>query len=981
MESFMNRGFNVVSKELTLPSSLLIEASAGTGKTFAIEHLYQRLVLEGRSRILTVTFTKAATSELKERIRNLLETTIIALEGKGELPPYLQDLSEEELIEVRRKITMQLASFDERFITTIHGFCAEMLSLDALATNTSLQIDPEEDEKRIRSSLKDFLRSQATSPLSPLQFEKLIKAYGRSIEALQTALLPLVSSGAPLIQPVDLPQLGLLLNREIDKMRNSWSFGEALDAVRTFRGVTNRQGEIKPSIQTLLKRLWDGERDLPLDLFAKWKESSLRKGEPLPPLPFASIYQLYTTWTNPSLLLLFLAEKARAYLQERNSHQSYLGFDQLLSLMNKMVKEPSFQKRVLDEFDAALIDEFQDTDPIQWSIFKHLFLGQKPLYLVGDPKQAIYRFRQADIYTYLRAKEEIEQVVSLTTNYRATKSLVEALNTLCTSIPDFFPLPKFNKALDCPPVQPSEDAEQGDDALFLMRAQSAESLIDEAHEIVLNLHEKEQLPWSQFAILVKDRHQAEAVRSNAPFPTCSNRKAPLIESKAYPLWLDLLELIEEPRNRSAIRRFFLGQLFNLPPSDFAKKESDLIKKVTNWRQSFLDRGAAALLEALFSERSCLKRILESPEGETLFDDFRQLASAGVESNLPPLDLFAFYQTLPESIERQEVHHDAVTVTTIHMSKGLEWDVVLPIGLALPHPLPKGVVASSNGFESLDMCPDRLGEWICELDAEKMRQLYVAITRAKKRLYLPRPLEKAKTQREKTSPIQLFVDRLQIPLERFAPLTSIQASARRALEIVSPEFKKTLPPLAWQESSLLSFSSMHTSSPPPLNIESNEPRGPLVGTLLHRFLQERERRPSLLGTPLEGHESWTYKILDAAWELKIEGIRLGDLSPSVSTHELEFLYQEGENLITGAIDFLFEHDQKIYLIDWKSNSLPAYTVEEMQKAMRDHDYFLQALLYKKAITKWLEGSEKQLGGCYYIFLRGLNSVNEEGILSV
>ncbi len=306
------KSFDILKRKEEIFSSKLLEASAGTGKTFTIEHLVTRLLIEKQlrlSQILTVTFTRAAARDLRVRIRSCIENGISALKNNTEeAPDYLKAILDKE--QALTSLTEALFCFDEAQIFTIHGFCARALKEFSLEGNISLgSLGNENNSNKeiIRNVIKDYFRSgQVLKDLGKENFDALMEIYKLNYSKLEKELA-----------------------KEIDK-----------------------KIEFDPSAT---------------DLFT------------------------------------IVAMKCQRMLKQHLAEKEILGPDEWLKAMSEAVKNREFRHKLQSKFQAVVVDEFQDTDPEQWVIFETLFLDQEfpcPLYLVGDPKQSIYFFRQAR-YLYL----------------------------------------------------------------------------------------------------------------------------------------------------------------------------------------------------------------------------------------------------------------------------------------------------------------------------------------------------------------------------------------------------------------------------------------------------------------------------------------------------------------------------------------------------------------------------------------------------
>ena len=230
----------------------------------------------------------------------------------------------------------------------------------------------------------------------------------------------------------------------------------------------------------------------------------------------------------------------------------FLSPDAILTEMAKLLERPQFRELVKQKYRAVIIDEFQDTDPVQWAIFRTLFLNVKQLYIVGDPKQSIYAFRNADLYTYLEAKENFS-VAHLDTNFRSAPKLIDALNTLF-STKEWMYLPKLQKFLDVHRVQAGVK-EDGEGLLHFFVSQEKDE------ERLFAFIAQNIVPHLSNAVLVKDRFQGarlQAYLRKWNISCAVKRAGSLADTLAFSAMHDLLEAVKRPDDASAVKKVLAG---------------------------------------------------------------------------------------------------------------------------------------------------------------------------------------------------------------------------------------------------------------------------------------------------------------------------------------------------------------------------------------------------------------------------------------
>jgi len=904
-------GFNVLDPDLDLFQNHFLEASAGTGKTFAIENIVVRMLKAGIDieRILVVTFTRAATADLKNRIR--------------------KNIAKERLQEA-------LFKFDEARIFTIHSFCFHSLREYALEADLSLEQDEEPSDENARAIIKDYLRT--LQDVSPYQLEKLIR---KGLDSLIDSILRYAQDRIPIDQGRSYEEISASLRAL------PFAPDKLFDQARFFGKMSNRQKMLKPEIEKELHtfvQFMEGKDvniiDSPLLLMTR--ENKL-KSAPEGYWEFLSkAVPLVDEISDELKILARLCEGARKKLEESEE----LSFEDLLCKMDQKVQEPHFAKKIRSQYDVVLIDEFQDTNPIQWRIFKTLFLNHSILYLVGDPKQAIYRFRHADIYTYMDAKRAFAKTEVLDTNYRSAPQVVNKLNELFEHLD--IALPKTGEKIDYRPVKcdPNKN-DQG--AVFHLQA---ESEIDLFVAVLRRLCK----PFSSNAVLVKDRYQAERFISfakNLGFPAVSRRARSLLDSPAFPALKELIFAVLHPYNREAVLRVLGGQLYGWPLDRLEEENPFFDYKTILQKQG---------LFAFFRKWSADQGPALIARDESFYQDLLQLVEYLAEEEIALEELLPFLDQLKVELPaRQNGEADAIQVLTTHVSKGLEFETVFPIGLILPAVRRRELVVVDGCYQ----CSEKaLQMHHAELDAEEMRQLYVAFTRAKKQLYIL-------SLREGRGPINRFLAKAHFPPEEVTGEELPKAPEEVQKEIVEPrEISRKYKPVV-----IDSFSSLFAAKSNKVELLPSTqrlPSGAEFGTWLHDLLEqlpfhEYEKKLSSLiqSSPLKPYHDEVYTLIEKALTTPLPNLcALVDIAPNRMIKEMEFLYKTERGYMKGFIDLFFEHEERFYFLDWKSN-----LVDNLELLMKRNHYDEQAKIYQEASMRYLKlFPNKSFGGSFYLFLR-------------
>lgn len=467
---------------LTLPlrGSRLIEASAGTGKTFTIALLYVRLVLGDRGQddsnafarpltppeILVMTFTNAATQELRERIRRRLVEASEAFGDEADagthdalLLALREQYPQSNWPACARRLALAAEWMDEAAVSTIHSWCYRMLREHAFDSGSLFSLDLEHDQRELELEVvRDYWRCF----YYPLDADSMgqISGYWGSPESLYAAVRPLLNESEAL--PDAPPPLDTLKHakeertRLLGELKAPWpamldEIEPALEDAakqKAFDGRKLRTDSRQKWLAALREWAENPAVDRPALTDAAWKRltpSGMRDiwkdGEPpfieawaaVEALP-AALAQLPEPRAN---LLTHAVHWCRARLEREQERRAEMGPTELLTHLDRALAGPNREalaEQIRRQFPVALIDEFQDTDPVQYRIFNAVYdiataADDRAIMLIGDPKQAIYAFRGADIFTYLQAREDTAgRHVTLGRNFRSSEAMVEAVN-------------------------------------------------------------------------------------------------------------------------------------------------------------------------------------------------------------------------------------------------------------------------------------------------------------------------------------------------------------------------------------------------------------------------------------------------------------------------------------------------------------------------------------------------------------------------
>ena len=755
---------------------VVVEASAGTGKTYFLEHRVIDLVLAGAElgQILLVTFTDKAVAELRLRIRDLLDR----LSRASEAPGWVLDDA------ARTRLRDAVTAFDHAPIFTIHGFCYRILVEDAFAAQRLFVQTQIADEVAFDRAFVALLRERF-AVASPDR--ELLGAYlsrGDTVDKLRDLLLACARQGNGAAT-----RAGYRPNAELgDQLREVFGSSAARDALLARMNLAGNDKRHVPSWVSSIGDAvdaWDGS---PAGLFALC--DAIRKSRTTDPGPkllsrvakiaaLAPVAELLRrTLATTSLDEAIAAVMLQPVLDRVAADKADAGqfdYNDMLQLVQSALHGPrgaELAERLRARTPWVMIDEFQDTDPVQWNIFRSVWMhdASKGLTIVGDPKQAIYGFRGADVATYQAARDELLRSgatrVDLDVNRRSTVALVDAVNRILLA-DGVTPLLYGSITYDHP-VSASGNVEAPKGAPVAVFELSGPGKREEARVALAQAigAEVDRLRGRGISLgdcMVLTRTNADsagvAAALRARGLACALVEGDkLFETREAAELRAVLAAVAAPRDRSARLRALRTRFFDVPWSDLmrvvdAPDHHPLIARLFDWAALAARRAYEPLFRRLIEDSRFAERALVLGAGERAIINTWHLIELLLEevarSRCDLHELVTKLQRwisdggdLPDDrdVQRAETDSDAVRILTVHKAKGLEAPYVFVYGAASP-PRASNVHALRDGAgRALVVGPqDEATEKALELerDAENQRLAYVALTRAKLRLYLPR----------------------------------------------------------------------------------------------------------------------------------------------------------------------------------------------------------------------------------------------------
>ncbi|WP_347988430.1 exodeoxyribonuclease V subunit beta [Methylomonas sp. AM2-LC] len=818
-----NKAFEASCSEL-LSGINLIEASAGTGKTHAIAILVLRFVVEldvDLKELLVVTFTKAATEELKDRIRMRLVEAKAAvsqteINKEGYLEKWLTGLTIDQDT-IRRRLELALLDIDQAAIFTIHGFCQRVLSEHALECGQLFNCELSGDITRIRQNCADdfwrkhvyqrpvwqvsLLTAEFPTPdsllssINTIGLHQIVYPENDDLDTVMQKLEVLLVDANEKFPPL-LQKLQAAFSAGFFKESFSHYVEENSNALGTW--LQNPNTEKADFLWLTAAGLLDG---------LNGRKFLVSKNKPLPSeqqkqlyldrleLDFTTFEQLANTLQELNIVFRYaLLNTLRTDLDKALQQNNVLSFDDLISRLTEALHGEKAQlliDHLQQRFKVALIDEFQDTDHQQWQIFSQIFTAtHQYLYLIGDPKQAIYKFRGADIYSYFAAQRQAQQHYTLLQNWRSDPDLVTAVNVLFNRDQPFL-LPE----LDFNPVEAAQTKAKGSicdtpplvwwqldknhgNTEYWTSGKAARAIRDAVvNEILqlLNLAYTEEandtasdsikIQAKDIAILVRSNNQAleyqQALQAVGIPAVVNSKQSVFATDQALEIYI-VLQAVAQPSHIPTLKQALTLSWFNLDGQQlyqFANDETALdayLSRFQQYHEIWQQSGLLSMMQRLLEQEQVEQQLCELPQAERILTNLHhiieRLQQVSIDEQLAinkTLDWLrqsihqAPQQCSDDQQLRLESDADAVKIVTLHGSKGLEYAVVFCPSLWQRsdrlYSEKNQIQCHEEGHMIVDLgsaqFAERRQKAIYEELAEDLRLLYVAVTRAKYRCYL------------------------------------------------------------------------------------------------------------------------------------------------------------------------------------------------------------------------------------------------------
>jgi exodeoxyribonuclease V beta subunit len=822
-----------------LSGASLIEASAGTGKTYTIVNLYIRLLLGhgcsplGVEQILVVTFTNAATGELKERIRQRLRKAYLDFFAKSSKDTFIQQLidqSDNVALDCQR-LALASKQMDEAAVYTIHGFCHKALTEHAFESGAMYEQSFILDESEwLKMAAEDYWRKHVvTLPQNTLQL--LLKHWGTP-DAMIKGIGRLLSQHATPHQTKDIDAAIKSVNQyaeQVIKLKRWWLSNDVSQQL----SKANLNGRAKlgklPTLQDMQAFCKSDLLQIDFDktgwqLFSPEQiAKAAKKGsEDLSHLDFSQFEQLQSMLLRcqQNLILAFSQHALSVVLANLRSQKEMLHLlspDDLLTGLQRALSQQvgsddnsnnvtnnndnnTLANTIRQNYPAALIDEFQDTDPVQFEVFQGIYgvsqgepdlgpsfdnssknssgLSKACWIMIGDPKQAIYAFRGADIFTYIKAKDWVDNLrhFTLATNWRSAPKLVDGINQLFENSRKGF---LFEQSIPFYPVKAGQDfvglTVQGNvvESLDFQHLCSSENLpisaseassqlaIATANQISHWLHlaqtdqaqiEGRAITAGDFCVLVRNRNEAQIIKNALSAVNVASvflaRKSVFSTQIAVDVFR-LLKALSQPTDERLLKAALMSELFTFDAQQldtlFNDESSwqDVLEQRFYWHQTWQRHGLIRAINQVMQHFDVEQGLIKhQPDGLRRVTDLRHLTELLQQQSLQLVgeaQLIHWFESCllePDhnsDNQQMRLESDAnlVQIITLHSSKGLEFPLVF-IPFASSYKTAQQALYH-NDEQQLEVDfliqEPNLQKADFERLAEDIRLFYVAVTRA------------------------------------------------------------------------------------------------------------------------------------------------------------------------------------------------------------------------------------------------------------
>lgn len=1094
------KAFNVLKIPI-IKDKIMIEASAGTGKTYSIGLLTLRLIIEYDykiNEIVLVTFTNAAAFELKSRTLEVIKDAKDYYEGiNNDIDSNIKKIIDNNKTKIENKLEEAINNMNQAMIFTIHGFCSYLLKRHPYTFNVNLDSNLIEDDSEIVEKLiHDYYEKKLNllplevikkiSSLKTISNKKEIISQVRELSTKPYAIYKGYQAGSCLVEEFE--KRSQLLSQALKGKEK-----ELIIDFKKFIPISNTDIDEKTLISfshnqqtlfpyeklkiSLISSLYEAKEDyrkyeqlkddgftntiLTIDYNKDGKTISVGQSGVFNDSDklalfiekYKDIFNAVEQYFNLfDISAFFMFEYIiKRFKEEKNKLEVKTNDDLIMDVYNCLnqidIKEFSYLK-------AIMVDEFQDTDKIQYEIFNKLF-HKKPFLMIGDPKQSMYRFRGGDINAYNDVKSQTKTIYSMDTNYRSQDNTISKVNQyyelgngFSSSNIDYLPIKTGKRNLTIP----SDNLnalfywEYDGENISALQYRGNNDIIKEVYRLKEKVTiEGKEINNSDIAILTSSHKDAKNIYKalqKSGLPAVLLKTQNIFNSNEYKFIHILIDAILNYNNEKAINALltskFMDSKFNFDNLTAEKLVSDknkVVESLYECYESYYQIGMLKALNNFIDKFNIIGRLsIDQEEGRRSISNFKLLLNIIGDYELTNNDfsgLLIHFNYLKENKseafeERLESDEDAINILTYHASKGLEWPFVFVYNInalkleqsPLVKYYDKGDLYYSLNKKDFDFEKK-------ELLAEREKIFYVVMTRAKYRTYFLHSVKGKSNYFKDAVNIEIINNISETRKTNY----NYQKPLEKTKEITIKNFTKK--DKLFLTNRFSSYSALANKINVSLKYEKEYsdfsfPSSAHVGTIIHQILEEIDFNNPVINkiasyfenisniTP--EHLNWLESKIATLFNKKIieDKYSLKDIKPNDYINELEFLlssrkldinnlssfltkYGISHNIVDtaslkgylkGFIDVVFYIDNKYYIIDWKSNYIgpeeDSYHQNNLALEMEKNLYYLQYLIYTVALVRFLKNIkkdfnyERDFGGVYYIFIRGINEENNNGI---
>jgi exodeoxyribonuclease V beta subunit len=880
-----------------LRDSNLIEASAGTGKTYSLALLALRLVMSGTTgidQILMVTFTNAAVAELEIRVRAFIRKALIAArEDVGDIEPDILELVQLEIQNQGREKVVAILSdaelmLDQTAIMTIHGFCQKSLSEYAFETKQLFRastLDPEEFGVLVTDTFNQIWRNYITT--IPVDLLTGLIANGLVHSSLLAKVNKAISGNSIYLQEA-IPNDFLtpayfesererirLYQISIQEIENKISIYLDVHEALLLQSLTG----MKKTPEELIEAI--GSRDVLFVTDYALKNIKKLPSEFLPLIPLLETLfdkrteQRLIMLTRVNQLALFAYTQVKVQIDLELSRKGHMTFDDMISRLHDAVctqQHPSLIQKLRERYKAVFVDEFQDTDRMQYEIFARLFqhpdYRETPLFYIGDPKQLIYGWRKADLNTYFRAADSVDHIYRMKTNFRSHPDLIKAMNYFFDPAPgsNFFHFDEqdvhrieYEQVDAVIPTRKPRLVHNGEQppAIQFVFSDNKKQVAKDTAALVRSLLDGNQFKFDiggrtenikpgDIGIIVRKNDEGDLIKdflSEMKIPAVTIREVRILQSEEakeiYYLLNGAFQLTRSSINRALLTTISGWTTEQLMQSD----EEKVLERFREYHDSWKEKGVYLMLRKCLSDCNLISRLFQSdyPPSERFVSNCFQLIellhTTEQKKSFSPEELMHWLKkgidgelkSGDEYVQRLESDAEAVNIITVHKSKGLEYKVVLLPYMDLTVKTSKEVRFRSKEGIYYTAESDLISNELADLykkqeEQENKRLLYVAVTRACAHCFIfTKPLPKTHKPGEvkdsysvvrktlvRLKEEQMVINKIGYAIPpSYNPKNSYQSEFSSRTPVYSPLPQISLKDKNWQMTSYSSLNPEHT----------------------------------------------------------------------------------------------------------------------------------------------------------------------------